>query len=95
MGLSIRNVQKVIKSVLHDLMGIEAVKLPGRTFANYMLLEARYVAQIQVADELSKTFCEIDPQLNTLHSDGTTKKGHGYMTYDINKADGTIYNDGT
>ena len=89
MGLSTRNVQKVIKIVLKDLLGIDAVKLPGSTFSNYMLLEARYVAQIHVADELCKTFTEEDPQQNTLHSDGTSKKGHGYMTYDINKADGT------
>ena len=42
-----------------------------------MLWEARYVAQIHVADELTNAV-----ENSTLYSDGTSKKGHSYATLD-------------
>ena len=87
MGLSSWNVEKVLEIVLRDLHRLEVAQLPGKTFSNLMMLEAPYVAQIHVADELSITILN-DPD-NTLHSDGTSKKGHSYLTYDYNKGDGT------
>ena len=45
-------------------------------------------AQIQVADELRTADFIIEE--NTLHSDGTLKKGHSYLTYDIKINDGTV-----
>ena len=54
-----------------------------------MLLVARILAQIQVADELTSADFIINEE-NTLHSDGTSKKGHSYLTYDIKKNDGTV-----
>ena len=88
-GLSARNVQHAIEVVLKELAGIEVEQLPKTTFANYMLLEARMLAQIQVADELTSADFIINEE-NTLHSDGTSKKGHSYLTYDIKKNDGTV-----
>ena len=41
MGLSTRNVEKVINIVLKDLLAIEATQLPKTTFSNYMLFEAK------------------------------------------------------
>ena len=87
MGLSSQNVEKVLEIVLRDLLEIEVPQLPGKTFSNLMMLEALYVAQIHVADELSSIILN-DPD-NTLHSDGTSKKGHSYLTYDYTKGDGT------
>ena len=87
MGLSSRDVEKVLEIVLRDLLEIEVAQLHGRTFSNLMILEARYVAQIHVPDELSNAVLS-DPD-NTLHYDGTLKKGHSYVTYDYNKGDGT------
>ena len=87
MGLSSRNIEKVLGIVLRDLLEIELSQLPGKTFSNLMMLEAQYVAQIHVADELSNAVLN-DPD-NTLHSDGTSKKGHSYLTYDCNKGDST------
>ena len=46
------------------------------------------MAQIHVADELTSADFGIVPN-NTLHSDGTSKKGYGYQTYDIRMKDGT------
>ena len=61
-------------------------------FSNYMLFGARHVAQIHVADELSNSILDNeDAQRNTLHSDGNSKKGHSYLKYDFNKADGTTF----
>ena len=45
-GLSARNVQHATEVVLKELAGIEVEQFPKTTFANYMLLEARMLAQI-------------------------------------------------
>ena len=41
-----------------------------------MLFEARFVAQVNVADELSNILENEDTRRNTFHSDKTSKKGH-------------------
>ena len=74
MGLSSRDVEKVLETVLRDLLEIEVAQLHGKTVSNLMMLEARYVAQIHVPDELSNAVLS-DPD-NTLHSDGTLKKDY-------------------
>ena len=71
-GLSARNVQHAIEVVLKELADIEVEQLPNTAFANYMLLEARMLAQIQVSDEVTADF--IINEENTLHSDRTSKK---------------------
>ena len=50
-----------------------------------MLWEARYVAQIHVADKLTNAV-----ENSTLYADGTSKKGHSYATLDYQNPDGTI-----
>ena len=72
-GLSVRNVQHAIEVVLKELAGIEVEQLLKTTSVNYMLLEARILAQIQVADGLTTADFIINEE-NTLHSDGTSKK---------------------
>lgn len=75
MGLSTRNVEKVINIVLKDLLAIEATQLPKTTFSNYMLFEATYVAQIHVTDELSNSILENeDAQSNIFIQMGLQKK---------------------
>ena len=108
MGLSCRSIEKVIETVLDKLADTEVERLPKPTFAKYMLLEARGLAQIHVASELiagkpckNSTFhkekfeVEVPRSLNdifpsstssnnnTVHSDGTSKKGRSYTIYDI------------
>ena len=73
--LKTRNVQHAIEVVLKDLVGIEVEQLPKATFANDIPLEARMLAQIQVADELTTADFIINEE-NTLPSDGTSKKGN-------------------
>ena len=85
-GLSTRNVEKVIKLVLEKLAGIECDQLPESTFNKYMLIEARGIAQLQIASELAD--CEDDL---VLQSDGTSKKGHLFSTFDAAKSNGLFY----
>ena len=85
-GVSSRNVEKVVRIVLEKLAGITYDRLPKATFSKDMLYEARALAQFQVASELKCSdadFC--------LQSDGTSKKGHSYMTYDASKKSGEVF----
>ena len=93
-GLSTRKIESAIRVVLKGLVGIDVGRLPKETFAKFMLLEARGLAQIHVLSELAgEEFEENEGEniekaskfstLNTLYSDGTSKKGHSFMTYDI------------
>ena len=86
MGLSTRNVEKVIKLLLEKLAGTEYDRLPKSTFSKYMLIEARGLAQLQIASELAD--CEEDL---VLQSDGTSKKGHSFTTFDASKSNGQFY----
>ena len=88
MGISTRNVEDVIRIVLKKLAGLDASKLPGPTFAKYMLLEARTTSQLHILSELAEDTQgteneKLFSESNTLHSDGTSKKGHSLLTYDI------------
>ena len=78
MGLSSRNVEKCVHLVLEKLAKVKVGRLPKVTFAKNMFLEARCLAQIHVASVLSENQGNV-----TLHSDGTSKHGHSYTTYDI------------
>ena len=80
MGVSTRNIEGVIRKVLKYVIDADVGRLPKATFAKYMLLQARSLAQIQVVDELVDGF---DSENRTLHSDGTSKKGHSFITFDI------------
>ena len=51
-GVGTENIQNVVRTVLEKLAGLECERLPKATFARYMYLEARQLAQIQVAEKL-------------------------------------------
>ena len=80
MGLSTWNVEKVMKIVPEELAGIECDRLPKSTFSKYMLIEAQ---GLQIASELAD--CEDDL---VLQSDGMSKKGHSFSTFDAAKSNG-------
>ena len=83
MGLSTWNVEKVMKIVPEELAGIECDRLPKSTFSKYMLIEAQ---GLQIASELAD--CEDDL---VLQSDGISKKGHSFSTFDAAKSNGQFY----
>ena len=78
MGLSSRNVEKCVRLVLEKLAKVKAGRLPKVTFTKNMFLEARHLVQIHVASVLSENQGNL-----TLHSDGTSKHGRSYTTYNI------------
>ena len=85
MGVGTANVEEIIHTVLKKLANMECDRFPKPTFSKYMLLEARALSQIQVADTVLKDW---DTAHNTLASDGTSKYNKSYITYDITRKDG-------
>ena len=86
MGVSTRNVERVIRLVLEKVAGIKVNRLPSECFARYMLVEARGLAQYQIAFELVDNYSDMN-----LHSDGSSKKGLSYLTFDGKTNDERLY----
>ena len=86
-GVSANKVEKVVNIVLTKIAGVQVDRLPKSTYAKDMGIEVRGMAQYHVASELS---AESECQNMTLHSDGTTKFGHSYTTFDVQKSDGKL-----
>lgn len=61
-----------MKTVLNKLGGVKIDRLPKKTFAEIMLVEAKALAQIQSVDAM------INSDACTLHTDGTKRKGREY-----------------
>ena len=87
MGVSANMVSSVIRKVMEKLGDVDCERLPSATFSKYMLLKARGVSQLQVAHELLDKY---EKGNHTLHTDGTSKKGYGYVTADVVKGDGKV-----
>ena len=81
-GVGINQTKNVILSVLKNIAGIEVAEteLPGTTFARSQYEEARLLALAQLGTTLST---EYQSASNTLMSDGTSKFGKHYGTYDV------------
>ena len=77
LNVGIRNVEPIIRSVLHHLVGIEAADLPQYTALRNMLVEMKGIAYLQLIDELK------NEENITLHSDGTTKFSHHYGSFQL------------
>ena len=86
-GVGANNVESIIRNGLEKIGGIstENLRLPQKTFAKYMFLEARGMAQIQLAEELLDGWQGED---RTLYSDGTSKFGYPYATFDVKTGSG-------
>ena len=75
-NVAILQIVPVIQSVL-KLAGVTCNRLPKHTAINDMLIEARALSQMQLAEVLTQE------DHHTLHSDGTTKFGHKYLAYQV------------
>lgn len=82
-NVGILNVVPIIQSVLH-MAGLEYDRLPKHTTINEMIIESRSLAQMQVAEAL------LQAPNATLHSDGTSKFGHKYMSYQVSTTEETL-----
>ena len=77
-NVGVRNIAPVILCVLKNIAHKSVTRLPKHTLTCKMILEALTVVQAQLG-ELSQT-----SEFTTLQTDGTTKFGKHYATYDIN-----------
>ena len=87
LGVSANKGFEVIKNVIEKMTDFDCDRLPKSKFSKYMLLEARGMAQLQVAHELLDSREEENRSMQT---DGTSKKGYGYVTCDVVKDDGKV-----
>ena len=85
LNVGVKNVKPIINSVLNHIAKKEIDRLPGKTVLCNMMLECLSLAQIQLGEELSKE----DGEFYTLQTDGTTKHGVHFGTYDIATLDKT------
>lgn len=79
-NVGIKRVEPIIRAVL-KLANVTCHQLPQPTAISDMLLEGRVLSQIQLAETLTAS------ENNTLHSDGTTKFGHKYSSFQVSMDD--------
>ena len=79
-GVSANKIEKVVNIVLTKIAGLQVDRLPKSAYAKYVGIEVRGMAQYHVASVLS---AESECQNMVLHSDGTTKFGCSYTTFDV------------
>ena len=84
MNVGIHQVDPIIRSVLLNIAGMEVEKLPKPATLVRMLTELKCLSYQQIADELQ------DCKNITLHSDGTSKFGQHYGSFQIS-TDTTAY----
>ena len=78
LNVGVRNVGPIIRSVLKNIAHKSATRLPSYGLMCQMMLESLTVVQAQLGDCLSEA-----SGFTTLQTDGTTKFGDHYATYDV------------
>ena len=81
-NVGIMQIEPVVRSVL-KLCKIDCERFLKHTQINEMLIESRSLAHIQLADVLTTT------EYNTLHTDGTSKFGHRYTSFQVTTTEST------
>ena len=82
LGVSASKIDPAIRTVL-KLVNKSVERLPSATLAKTMALEAGILSKVQLGEVISMT------QFNTLHTDGTTKFGEKYATFNISTIEGS------
>ena len=77
LNVGVLNVEPIIRSVLQHCAGFSIKELPQKATLVRMLAEMKGIAYYQLAEMLSKE------ENLTLHSDGTTKFGEHYYSFQI------------
>ena len=80
MGVGINNIEQVINTVLTNFTNMNIECLPKASFTRLIYTKSRRLSQLQVAEELLKDY---QNSSRTLHTDGTSKFGKHYGTYDV------------
>ena len=79
LNVGIMNIGPVIRCVLETIGNRHAGELPSVGLLSSMLVELKAVSSFQLAEELA----EVGEGVNTLHSDGTSKFGRKYVSYQV------------
>ena len=82
LNVGVRNVKPIVCCVLKNLAHKSVARLPSHGLTCQMLLESLTIAQAQLGEKLSQSL-----DYNTLQTDGTTKFGDHFETYDVKTAE--------
>ena len=82
-NIGILKIEPVLKSVF-KLLDVTYDRLPKHSTINEILIESRSLSHLQLAEILNTT------SNNTLHSDGTTKFNHKYLSYQVATEEGSL-----
>ena len=82
LNVGVRNVPQIIRSVLGNIMHKSVKRLPSHRLTCQMIIESLTVAQAQLGEKLSETASPC-----TLQTDGTTKYGEHFATYDVKNSE--------
>ena len=85
LNVGVRNVVPVIKAVMRSLAHKSLDRLPSRALLCQMMVECLTLAHAQLGEELSNE----ERNYYTLQTDGTTKYGEHFVTYNVATVDGT------
>ena len=85
LNIGIRNVDPVIRTVLNFLANKSIGRLPSHTVLCRMMIEGLSVAEMQLGEKLT----EVGNDNFTIQTDGTTKYGDHFATFDIATEDCT------
>ncbi len=77
LNVGVRNIAPIIRCVFRNIAHKSVSHLPSHGLTCQMILESLTVVQAQLGEQLSQA-----PGYNTLQTDGTTKFGEHYATYD-------------
>lgn len=84
LNVGVRNVEPIIRSVVCNVVGVDVDRLPKYSTLVGMLSEMKVIAYEQLSDEL------VGQDYTTLHSDGTTKFGQHYGSFQVS-TEGSAY----
>ena len=84
LNVSMNKVNDVIKLVLKNLAGKEVERLPSNAVKSRLLIEARHLAHVQVAEAMTSG----SEGGNCLHGDGTTKYHRHCQSFQITTSSG-------
>jgi len=83
-GVSIEQCQYVVQSVLKNLFNVEVDRLPKKSLASMISIEAHILSQTQAAEAMLRN------QNNCLHLDGTKKEFTEYSGFQVSTDEGSF-----
>ena len=86
LNVGVRNVAPIIRCVLKCLVHKSVSRSPSYGLTCQMILESLVLAQAQLGEELLQT-----PGSTTLQTDGTTKFGEHFSTFDVKTEEAVTY----